>query len=145
MKKTPIIAAIVVALSGCAAMNAANQYNDSIWKLQNESLAQVSFMSTSMATFLTTGTEEDAIEKAKQAVTDRLRDPGSAQFKKVRIVPYHQGKVVCGEVNSKNAYGGYVGFTAFVAGIEQAALYSKDDQYPKIELAYNTGLVGACY
>lgn len=51
--------------------------------------------------------------KAAEAVRQRLSDPASAQFRNLR-----RGKTagtICGEVNSKNRLGGYVGFLPFVA------------------------------
>lgn len=53
---------------------------------------------------------------AQQQVRAGLRDPGSAQFRSVRVVgqrPYE--RAVCGEVNAKNAFGAYTGFQGFVA------------------------------
>lgn len=43
-----------------------------------------------------------------------LRDPSSAQFRNVEKIDQPEGGVaVCGEINGKNAYGGYAGFTRF--------------------------------
>lgn len=53
--------------------------------------------------------EEEYIEQAKVAISKDLKDPSSAQFRNVRVI---SGKV-CGEVNAKNAMGGYVGFQRF--------------------------------
>jgi hypothetical protein len=53
--------------------------------------------------------EEKYIEKAKVAVVKDFKDPSSAQFRNVR----EKGGEVCGEVNAKNAMGGYVGFQRF--------------------------------
>jgi hypothetical protein len=51
------------------------------------------------------------LEPAKEAVANRMKDPGSTQF---RNVSFHEGtQAVCGEVNAKNSFGGYVGFRAF--------------------------------
>lgn len=47
---------------------------------------------------------------AKERVAAQLRDPASAQFRNVRT----SGGVVCGEVNGKNAYGAYAGFSRFI-------------------------------
>jgi len=56
------------------------------------------------------------IEKGKEAVRSKLKDPNSAQFKNVY---FHRGAdgipVSCGEVNSKNSFGGYTGFQKFVS------------------------------
>lgn len=51
------------------------------------------------------------IVEAKAAVTALLKDPASAQF---RHVFEGVAGFVCGEVNAKNAFGGYVGFRIFV-------------------------------
>jgi hypothetical protein len=62
--------------------------------------------------------------KAKEAMTDALRDPGSAQYKDVtaHVFPEdHKIYVFCGYVNSKNGFGGYTGFKPFVAGAGIAA------------------------
>ena len=62
---------------------------------------------------------DEALERAAMdAVAHGLRDPGSAIFRNVETVVYQRPKgghtaYVCGEVNAKNAYGGYVGFRLF--------------------------------
>ena len=69
----------------------------------------------------TNQTEDDqAIATAKQVITDNLKDPDSAKFKNItvyRITNQATGKTeisaICGEVNAKNSYGGYVGFKKF--------------------------------
>lgn len=63
---------------------------------------------------------------AQTGVREKLRDPDSANFRKIAI---HRGPdpkddqyYVCGEVNSKNGYGGYSGFAAFYV----LTFYSKE-------------------
>lgn len=56
--------------------------------------------------------------QAKQRATDRistlLNDPASAQFRNVRVVSGRDNEpMICGEVNAKNKFGGYTGFTDF--------------------------------
>lgn len=51
-------------------------------------------------------------EAAMAAVKGMLKDPESAQFSGLWVGP--EGKYVCGEVNAKNAMGGYVGKQAFM-------------------------------
>ena len=41
----------------------------------------------------------------------QLNDPESAQFRNLELA----GDAVCGEVNAKNGFGGYVGFQPFYA------------------------------
>jgi hypothetical protein len=55
------------------------------------------------------------LERAQKAVLKKLRDPESARFRNVRSVGDQGvlGEVICGEVNAKNAMGGYVGFRKF--------------------------------
>lgn len=49
------------------------------------------------------------IKQAEDAVTHNLLDPESARFRDVGV----NGDAVCGQVNAKNAYGGYIGFRNF--------------------------------
>lgn len=47
---------------------------------------------------------------AKTAVKRQLRDPDSAMFEDLRV---NGRRIVCGMVNSRNAFGGYAGRTGF--------------------------------
>ncbi len=55
---------------------------------------------------------------AKDAMTNSLKDPGSAKYRDVtgHKVEASGAYVFCGQVNSKNGFGGYTGFQRFVAG-----------------------------
>jgi hypothetical protein len=47
----------------------------------------------------------------EEGVRKELKDPESAQF---RWMPYVHGEdIYCGYVNSRNSYGGYVGFSPY--------------------------------
>ena len=51
--------------------------------------------------------------EAREAVKASLNDPGSAQFED--LIPHTDSDPhVCGMVNAKNAFGGYVGFRRFI-------------------------------
>ena len=53
---------------------------------------------------------EKLLAEAKEQVARQLLDPESARFRDLKI----KGKdAVCGEVNGKNRFGGYVGFQPF--------------------------------
>lgn len=54
------------------------------------------------------GTDADVLA-AQEKVRELLRDPESARFKNIS----RHGDVVCGEVNSRNGFGGYAGFADF--------------------------------
>lgn len=56
---------------------------------------------------------EEAVERATRAVKAQLRDPSSAEFSNVRVRGNDVQMTVCGEVNARNAYGGYAGSMAF--------------------------------
>lgn len=57
------------------------------------------------------------MQKGQEAAKAKLKDPASAQFRKVY---FHQGAdgipMTCGEVNSKNSFGGYGGYQKFISG-----------------------------
>lgn len=60
--------------------------------------------------------EESQVEEAEAAVRDALKDPESAMFRDLHgISVAEDGPVmaVCGEVNAKNSYGGYIGYNRF--------------------------------
>jgi hypothetical protein len=57
----------------------------------------------------------------QSAVADTLRDPESARFRHVRVVQDADGSdALCGELNAKNVYGGYVGYAPFYAPVVTA-------------------------
>lgn len=52
--------------------------------------------------------------KAQNQIKEFMKDPDSTQFRNVKEIVNTQGsKVLCGQINSKNSYGGYVGFKPF--------------------------------
>lgn len=58
----------------------------------------------------------DLVESAKKHISSQLKDPYSAQFEGVFIGQGQVNKelpIVCGKVNAKNAFGGYVGAKRF--------------------------------
>lgn len=71
------------------------------------------------------GSDQQRIEAAQKRVASELRDPTGAEFRNSRI----KDGWVCGEVNGKNAYGGYTGFQRFVVGPDSVSLEenTKDD------------------
>jgi hypothetical protein len=59
--------------------------------------------------------QEYWIIQSKDTIRGRLRDPGSAEFRNLRFYSGGDVPVTCGEVNAKNAFGGYTGFERFIA------------------------------
>ena len=73
--------------------------------------------------------ESQWIYNGKDAVRSRLKDPDSAKF---RNVFFHRSKstdmpVACGEVNSRNSFGGYAGFERFVSAGSGGNTYLASD------------------
>ncbi len=71
------------------------------------------------------------IEQIKRATSKGYIDPDSLKFRDIHAsdVTRTNGKKVrrvCGEVNGKNAYGGYVGYT-FFGGIMKNGVFKKRD------------------
>ena len=64
------------------------------------------------------GLTSGQVSTVRATVADALKDPGSAQFRPFRAIKvgFDSGAeftYVCGTVNAKNSFGGYVGFSAF--------------------------------
>jgi hypothetical protein len=75
------------------------------------------------------------MERGKDAARSKLKDPDSAKFQNVY---FHQGKdgvpLTCGEINSKNSFGGYGGFQKFISA-GQADLTFLQEQMDASEFA----------
>ena len=69
------------------------------------------------------------VHSLRANVLMQLNDPDSAQFRnEVYVGPWTMEKgVLCGQVNSKNRMGGYVGFKAFSATSKDALIMSEPD------------------
>ncbi|WP_449557286.1 hypothetical protein [Huaxiibacter chinensis] len=81
--------------------------------------------------------EEKAISLAKSEVAANLLDPGSAQFRNVKVVKMTDADdgrviaVVCGEINGKNGFGAYAGFHPFFVelNMKSKGMFSKGVDY----------------
>ncbi|MDB5437880.1 MAG: hypothetical protein JWM33_307 [Caulobacteraceae bacterium] len=81
---------------------------------------------------------------SKAKLEETLRDPGTAKYKAVLAVPFvtNDGSklyIFCGRVNSKNGFGGYAGFTRFIA-TTSGAVVETDNSF---ESAWQQRCVGA--
>ena len=70
----------------------------------------------------------------QSAVIDGMKDPAAAQLRNLRSYDLSngQGRAICGEVNGKNSFGAYVGFTPFYLRIRDGVVVSRwtgDDEY----------------
>ena len=87
---------------------------------------------------------DKTIAAAQQVVRGALKDPESATFRNLRLVYFGEGNVVCGEVNGKNSYGGYVGYKSFVAGISGVTIEATTGKFQEINDSANAGILEAC-
>lgn len=72
-------------------------------------------------------TDEEIITSARESVTYDLKDSGSAVYRNEKIIRNEIGIYVCGEVNAKNSYGGYVGFMPYLSdGISSWIMTDED-------------------
>lgn len=88
--------------------------------------------------------EQVTILASKEAVKVNLKDPSSAEFKNIRLVKYLNGHVVCGSVNAKNSFGGYTGFTPFIACPMHSIMLDNKSEHKKVNDEANAGLYAAC-
>ncbi|QDH70866.1 hypothetical protein [Marilutibacter alkalisoli] len=82
-----------------------------------------------LATAAATVFAQDAdpfVARAQESVKRELKDPSSAQFRDVARYRNDGRDVLCGEVNAKNSYGGYVGFRSFLV-VDDVAILRQDD------------------
>jgi hypothetical protein len=133
---------IAIALYGCA--STAGVYQNPTDNLRTISLNQARGYASETRPFLEKNGQEKTITAVQDSIKATLKDPDSAQFQNIRIADYDGGKVVCGEINAKNSYGGYVGYKSFVAGISGSTIFSTRSEYQNINDASNAGINAAC-
>lgn len=70
--------------------------------------------------------EESFKNEATSQVKLILSDPDSANFRNLQVVINSKGEEsICGEVNARNKFGGYVGFTSFSYSKGEVAMLSE--------------------
>lgn len=68
----------------------------------------------SVTAFTAHAQHAEFVATAKAQLVRGLKDPASAQFRDLYVSRSStDGLTLCGEVNAKNSYGGYVGFNRF--------------------------------
>lgn len=69
---------------------------------------------------------------AKAAVAGMLKDPESARFQGIygmQRAGHPEVTSICGEVNAKNSYGGYAGFSRFLVSGSIVELWDRNPKY----------------
>ncbi len=74
------------------------------------------------------------IAQMEDNVRNRLKDPESAKFSQSKVYRGFKGApMVCGFVNAKNSYGGYIGDKGFIAAGDLIWLQGNDMQDSEFE------------
>lgn len=94
---------------------------------------RASLLAVVLLSGLTAGCKSE-LKDAQKLVASKLKDPGSAQFRNVRKGTYGR---ICGEVNGKNSYGGYTGFSNFSVN---GSIVLMDDDLPYGEWTVYCGM-----
>jgi len=75
-------------------------------------------------------TDSFLIAKGQESVLSKLKDPKSADFRRVYLLRSKDNMAaICGEVNSKNAFGGYVGFQRFISSGAPEATFLENEPH----------------
>ena len=80
------------------------------------------------------------LNMAQSKVKQEMKDPDSTKFQNLREINNSVGEsVVCGEVNAKNSYGGYVGYHLFSYSPDGVVILNspKDSDYYRNKFIYD--------
>lgn len=102
-------------------------------------LALLTACSGAYQSYTSSALTRSQVANVESVVSSTLRDPGSAQFRNIRLVTANRKdggaeQWVCGEVNGKNGFGGYVGFQPFVGDLTASGFKMKFTE------SFNSGL-----
>jgi hypothetical protein len=137
-----ILAGVVTLLcSGCLTGPQGPSAKD---RLRELSFAEIGNHAEYNDKFLQSNTEQALIDASLEAARNQLKDPGSAEFRYVGLVQHARGKVVCGQINAKNSYGGYVGYKVFAASPLGATVQQSGGSYAEVDAIANSGLRATC-
>ncbi|HBP0911849.1 TPA: hypothetical protein L5599_003521 [Pseudomonas aeruginosa] len=75
---------------------------------------------------------DQQIESAKAVITSMLKDPESARFSGITGVQVEgtpSASAICGNVNAKNSYGGYVGSVPFMVFGDKGQIWESSSRF----------------
>ncbi|PZR88352.1 MAG: hypothetical protein DI537_23730 [Stutzerimonas stutzeri] len=79
----------------------------------------------------------DLLKKVISTVADQTREPESARLRRITAGTSQELRAICGEINSKNAIGAYVGYVGFIFFLktQEANVYERafDDRTARNE------------
>jgi len=71
--------------------------------------------------------DEEVISASEEALKNKLKDPYSAIFEDIKVFRSADAVYICGHVNAKNAFGGYIGSQYFMAAPIGMALLESNE------------------
>jgi hypothetical protein len=93
-------------------------------QLANRLLAALPAQALAVAPAITPNQEDkkngnhiDFVKKSKERITSSMKDPSSVLYRNL-FISNQNTMTLCGELNAKNSYGGYVGFRRFMVSLE---------------------------
>lgn len=87
---------------------------------------------------------DEVLQRSSENVVLQLKDPESVRFRNLRFIKHKERIVICGEVNAKNSFGGYVGFQVFVAGLTAAKIMNENEYKTAFGSADTAGVRSYC-
>ena len=124
----------VVAIVGAGLLPAYGQDADGIAKANRNEIVRVTSALESGSGARAKLSDAAFLAQAKSAVSQGMKDPDSAQFRAVRIKRAGNIRYICGEINAKNSYGGYVGYSRFLSDGDQVTVMDGEDSTFVLEL-----------
>lgn len=83
-----------------------------------------------------------AVAMAKRTILYNLKDPESARWRRAKVASNGN---VCIEVNAKNSYGGYTGFTTYLFNSRNGSLVSGESDYAGMYCGMSRVMPNAVY
>ena len=137
---------IAISLTACATTDQSSQQpiQSPYQSLYDQRIKDAETMSVEIKSQLILQSPKLILENVLKNVVYGLKDPDSAKFRNVRFVKYNNQIVVCGEVNAKNSYGGYVGFSEFISGITSSKIIKSAEYQTAYGAADSAGFRTYC-
>lgn len=109
--------------------------------IERRAIASMRDLATAGAAFPEDTFEAETIAKVRHG----MKDPAAAQFRNVRVISYGTGgRLTCGEVNGKNSYGAYTGFTRFAGTPAAVEFEATGGTNNWLNQSLSAGITDAC-
>ena len=105
---------LLVAVYSCAAFATSQDDISTCEKIKNAKRRGECFEKVALKLNDSKSEMETFVARAKQEATRSFLDPESGKFRNLYVTQNKSGLSLCGEINGKNSYGGYVGYRRFI-------------------------------